>query len=117
MVAYLIIDFLDGKRNALIADLCVKDDDGSLIAIVVSEAIKYSKNYPFHLLSSYSLERDGTLNRFFSFRNGFLTHTSKDRKLPQSRFLYYLLNEKLNSTILSDKNNWIINSVDTCFFW
>jgi hypothetical protein len=116
MLGYIIIDFLDGKRNALIADFHIRDDDESLIAVSVSEAIRYCKKYRFRLLSSYTLETGRNLGRFFSLRNGFLRHTSNDNQLPQSRLLYYPLNDKLNSAILSDKNNWNIQAADTCLF-
>ena len=117
MFAYLIIDFLDGKRSALIADMRVKGEDESLTAIIVSEAIQYCKNNHFHLLLSYLMERDGMMNRFFSIRNGFLVRSSADQKLPKSRFLYYPLNEKTEYELFSEKNRWNLMSVDTCLFW
>ena len=117
MLAYIVIDRLEGGKNALIADLSIIDNDKSLLAILVSEAINHCKKSKISLLLSYTMEKDGIINRIFSWQNGFLTGPSKNKKMSRSRFLYFPLNEKLNFMILSDKNNWDLHSVDTCLFW
>jgi GNAT superfamily N-acetyltransferase len=117
MLGYVIIDFLDGERNALIADLCVRDDDTLLIEILVSEGIAYCKKDNVQFLLTYLLEGEGNVSRFFSFRKGFLKRSSHKRNFPQSRFLFYLLNDKMIPAPLYDRDAWFIQSFDTCLFW
>ena len=116
MIGYLIIQYKEGEKNAFIVDMCLSNDKTSLISILTKESQEYLKKNKFQRLSVYMMEKDSNLSKFFSFRNGFFIQSSEPGKLNKSRFLMYALNKNLVKTFFSDKNNWNLQSVDTCLF-
>jgi hypothetical protein len=117
MLAYLIIEYKEGGKTALIADIFARDNDGSLILMLVSELVKILKKDHFDSIQTYIIEKNGNLSKLFSLRYGFINRSSVTDKKTQPRLLYYPLKEHLCPAKYSDKNQWNIQSVDTCLFW
>jgi predicted N-acetyltransferase YhbS len=116
MLGYLILQYKKGAKDALIVDICLINNDKSLISILISETRQYLKENKFQQLWVYIVENDSNLSNFFSLRNGFFILSPKAGKLTKSRFLMYALNENFANPSFSDKNNWNLQSCDTCWF-
>ena len=117
MLAYLIIEYKDEGKTALVVDIFARDDDESLFLTLVSELVTILKNEHFDSIQTYLIERNGSVSKIFSLRHGFIGRSSGTDKKTKLRFLYYPLKEHLCTTNFSDKNQWNIQSVDTCMFW
>jgi hypothetical protein len=116
MLGYLIFQYKEGDKDAFIIDICLSNNDKSLILILISEIRLYLKKKNFQRLWVYIMEKDSNLSNFFSLQNGFFIRSSKAGKLNKSRFLMYTLNKNLVKTSFTNKKNWDILSVDTCLF-
>lgn len=117
MLAYIIIEFPDNKKSALIIDLYSQKGDESLILILVREAIVILKKDNITSIWTYLLDRNGAYSRVFSIRHGFVSRSSVAGKKLKPRLLYYVLKDQLCRVDFSDKNQWNIQSIDTCMFW
>ena len=116
MLGYLIIQHKEGSKDAFIVDMCLSDNDNSLISILICETRQYLKKNNFQKLWVYLVENDSNLSNFFSRRNGFFVRSSKVGKLNKSRFLLYVFNKNLAVASYLDKKNWNIQSCDTSWF-
>lgn len=117
MLAYLIIEYKDEGKTALVVDIFARDNDESLFLTLVSELVTILKNEHFDSIQTYLIERNRSVSKIFSLRHGFIGRSSGTDKKTKLRFLYYPLKEHLCTTNFSDKNQWNIQSVDTCMFW
>jgi hypothetical protein len=117
MLAYIIFEYPNSGKNALISDLFVHKGSEILIQILVSEAVVILKKDNLDSILTYNLERTWNLSKIFSFRHGFINRSLIVNRTPKSHFLFYLLNKKHPFPFFADKNNWNIQSADTCLFW
>jgi predicted N-acetyltransferase YhbS len=117
ILAYLVIEYRHEGKTALIVDIFVRDNNESLIPILVRELIGILKNDQFDSIWTYFIERNGGIFNFFSLRHGFFSRESSTDTKTKPRFLYFPLKEQLRVERFSDKNQWNIQSADTCMFW
>jgi hypothetical protein len=117
MLAYLIIGLQDRKKSALIADLFSRENDISQVLILVREAVTILKKDNFNSLWIYLPDRNWNVSTIFSLRYGFIHRPSGADINAKLRFLCYPLTGPVCGVDFSDKNQWIIHSMDSCMFW
>jgi|GEM_PF-3161362 len=117
MLAYLIIGIQDRRKSALIADLFSRENDKSLILILVNEAVTILKKENFNSFWTYLLDRNWDLSTIFSLRYGFIRRPSGAGNNAKLRFLCFPLSDPVCDADFSDKNLWNIHSLDSCMFW
>jgi len=117
MLAYVIIEYQDGDKNALIIDIFVRDDDNSLLTILIGELTAILYQEQFDSVQTYFLKTDRGVSNFFTLRHGFIDRTrGKGKKNTSVRFLCYPLNESMGVTDFSKNVHWNIQAADTCLF-
>jgi GNAT superfamily N-acetyltransferase len=117
MLAYLIIEYQERGKNAIIVDIFIRNNDEFLILTLVSELVTILEEGHFNSLQTYFIARNESVLDYFSLWHGFINRSLVSDKQTQLRFLCYPLKENLGNVNFSEKNQWTIQSADTCMFW
>jgi len=117
MLAYLIIEYRHGGKDAMIIDLFVRNNDYALIMALVSELLVILHKEGFDTVQTYFPKTDWGVQNVFSLRHGFIDQSRGSVEKTTPRFLCYNLKDNQYTQEFSRSAQWAIQSADTCMFW